>query len=653
MLLNISFVETLVNRILFIYQIRAVKICSLILVYTFIACFSLWLAYQLRFDFFIDGRASDSEYRDRIPYVILWVALLKLITLFFIRQYSGLISYFGTPDIVRIAKALVVTSAIIGVIRIAIVNYYMPIQEPQVASYYVPSRGIILIDFLLFFLLLVGFRVLCRVIREISTRPHEEGNTRIKAYRILIIGAGDVGADLAKELLNKRGLGRNPVAFLDDNPEKKNVRIHNIPVIGGLNCLEEVKYKLQIEEVIIAMPKASAKRIGEIINALQEARLKFTTVPSLDQMATGKVKVSQLRPVEFQDLLGREPVKIEREDIREMVENRVVLVTGAGGSIGSELCRQLATFNPERLLMVEQCEYLLFEIEQQLIEKGFAGIVRPLVANILDDERMSEIFEIFTPQIVFHAAALKHVPMMESQPSEAIKVNSFGTCRLARLSQREKVSRFVMISTDKAINPTSVMGASKRLAEMYLQALDGEKSNPTSFMAVRFGNVLGSSGSVIPTFKRQIAAGGPVRVTHPDVSRYFMTISEAVGLVLQCGSQGCGGEIFVLDMGQPVKIADLARELIQLSGLRPDEDIEIEYIGLRSGEKLYEELQHGEENIKPTKHQKIKCLISTPYSFEEFESRMHRLKGLLHGESRYKIKQTLKSVVPDYSPFPE
>lgn len=631
-------VEKIYGKLADIYQKRAVRTSVILLVYSVLSVVSLWTAYQLRFDFFVSVSEQEAPFQDNLWWVILWVLPIKIAVLALFRQYSGLLGYFGTPDLYRLAKAVCVGSAVVGIVRI------------QQASYVIPPRGVILIDLLLSFGFLAGFRISCRALREALVRP--TGPRSLDATRIVIIGAGDEGADLAKELLNKRGLGRLPIAFLDDDPTRITTRIHHIPVIGRPEDIGEIKEKLRIEEAVIAMPTAPAKRIGEIVKELQRLHLRFVTVPSLDQMTTGKVQVSNLRPVEIQDLLGRQPVKIEREPILNLLKSKVVLVTGAGGSIGSELCRQIGNFNPQRLVMIDHSEYLLFEIEQELLERGYGGTILPLVGNILDQERMAGIFERHKPDVVFHAAAMKHVPMMESQPSEAVKVNTFGTINLAELACEHKVDRFVMISTDKAINPTSVMGATKRLAEMYVQALsDSDKNQGTHFMAVRFGNVLGSSGSVIPTFNRQISGGGPVKVTHPEVTRYFMTIPEAVGLVLQCGTQGSGGEIFVLDMGEPIKIADLARQLIELSGLRPDEDIEIKFVGLRPGEKLFEELQHSAENTLETQHSKIMRFVCDPEPLEQLKARMAELESKQQSFERSTVKLMLKELVPEYKPF--
>ena len=439
-------------------------------------------------------------------------------------------------------------------------------------------------DFVFALVGLTGVRLLLRASREtLGSGRRGEGR---KSHRVGIVGAGDAGAVLAKELSLKPGYGLHPIAFFDDDKRKRHSRVHDIPVLGPPEKLLEVREKLEIKEVIIAMPSASARRVGEIVRLLRQAGLPCKTIPSLDQLALGQVKVSQLRNVEVEDLLGRERVELETDNIRQVLQGRVVMVTGAGGSIGSELCRQIAAFNPARLLLVDRSEPQLFQIEQELIASGHAESVVPLVGDITDRARMGQILSTFPTNVIFHAAAHKHVPMMEHQPGEAIKNNTLGTAQMADLALENGVDHFVLISTDKAINPTSVMGATKRLAEMYIQAMQAAYSTKTKFMAVRFGNVLGSSGSVIPVFRRQISEGGPVRVTHPDMTRYFMTIPEASMLVLQSATQGAGGEIFVLDMGKPIKIVDLARQMIELSGLKPDEDIRIEFTGTQRGEAV-------------------------------------------------------------------
>lgn len=593
---------------------------------------SLWFSYLLRFDF----QVPASE-RYRMLVVMGWVVPFKFGLLIFFRQFAGLLGYFGLPDLRRMVYYSVTTTA------------FITLAWLMTGGKAAPPRSVILADLLISLVLMAGGRLGLRVLRESYYSP--EGRSSKSARRVAIIGAGDVGSSLARELAVKRGLGMQPVIFFDDDKSKWRSRIHDIPVAGPPERLLDRNLNLRLDEAIIAMPSASARRIAEVVKILQQARLKFQTVPSLHQLASGKVKVSQLRSVEIQDLLGREPVELEMENIRGVLEDKVVMVTGAGGSIGSELCRQILEFNPRRLLLVDQSEVQLFLIEQELLERGYGSLILALVADILDETRVRYILERQRPEVVFHAAAHKHVPMMESQPSEAIKNNTVGTALLARMAVEHGVGRFVMISTDKAINPTNVMGATKRLAEIFLQALHAEQRGSTRFMAVRFGNVLGSSGSVIPTFQRQIAAGGPVKVTHRDVMRYFMTIPEACGLVLQSCAQGSGGEIFVLDMGEPVKIVDLARQLIELSGLVPDEDIAIEFTGLRPGEKLFEELSHQGENITATHHPKIMRFVATPESIENVRALIEELgRAVVHQEPN-QLKLLLQKGVPEYKPF--
>jgi len=449
-------------------------------------------------------------------------------------------------------------------------------------------------------------------------------------------------------------------------------------VVGRPEDIGRINGAATLAKAIIAMPSAPARRVQEVVKLFAKQGLKVETLPSIEELASGRVLTSRIRPVEVQDLLGRQAVELDSEGIRLSLVKRVVMVTGAGGSIGSELCRQIAAVNPARLLLVEQSEAALFLIEQELNEAGLGGVIVPLVADVLDRDRMQYIFDRYRPQVIFHAAAHKHVYLMERQPAEAIRNNAAGTRRLAELAAANGVEGFVLISTDKAINPTNVMGATKRLAELQLMALAAtaepvlgdppaapvasaasspsrapfdrrprEHTGPTKFMAVRFGNVLGSSGSVIPIFKRQIANGGPVTVTHPEVTRYFMTIPEAVGLVLQSFVLGRGGEIFVLDMGQPVKIVDLARQMIELSGFRVGEDIEIVFSGLKPGEKLFEELQHHSEAYTPTAHPRIMRFTSRAIvALDDVRALEERLFQLDSNQ----LKGELKRLVPEYRP---
>jgi FlaA1/EpsC-like NDP-sugar epimerase len=562
------------------------------------------------------------------------VIAFKIAILCCLGQFSGLLSYFSVPDLRRLFTACAFSC--VSLLLISSIG----------SGFYNDPRGMILIDSLISFAGLAAARLGVRVWRERRPGPGMSGQP---GRRVAIIGAGDAGAKLARELSGKRWFGLVPVVFFDDDAGKWESKVHDIRVAGRPELLIQEKYA--VDEVIIAMPSAPAKRMREVVKILQQAGLKFATVPSLDQLATGQLKVSQLRSVEIQDLLGRDPIQLETDNIRDILHNRVVMVTGAGGSIGSELCRQIAFFAPKKLLLVEQSVEQMLQIEEELFAAGHEDVAVAVVADVLDRSRLEFVFETYHPEVIFHAAAHKHVPMMEGQPSEAIKNNSFGTVSVAELALRYGTDRFVLISSDKAINPTNVMGATKRLAEIFIQSLHASQPGRTKFMAVRFGNVLGSSGSVIPTFKKQIAAGGPVTVTHPEMTRYFMTIPEAVGLVLQSAAQGEGGEIFVLDMGKPVKIVDLARQLIELSGFKPDEDIEIVFSGLRPGEKLFEELSHQGENIAPTHHPKIMRFVSQPQTLKGVREFLEQLAPQLDDSDIDPLKLMLKQAVPEYKPY--
>lgn len=589
-----------------------------------------WLAYQLRFDFSV-----PAEYETQLRAHWVWIIPMQLGWLLVFHQFFGIYKYFSIPEIRRLAYAMAFSGISLFSVRFFDLGFS-------------PPKGVILIQSMLGFLVLGGMRSAWRMVHEryFSRRNHACQRQR----KVAIIGAGDAGADLVRELYARPNLGLVPVAFFDDARHKWGSEIHGIPVVGPPDHIPRKKGQLGLEEVVIAMPSAPAKRIGEVVSLLQQAGLKHVTVPSVDQLTSGTVRISQLRPVNIEDLLGREAINLQLDEIGGVLKDRTALVTGAGGSIGSELCRQIAAFRPRCLLLVDQSEVQLFQIEQQLLKLGHGNIIVPIIADILDRPRMNAILRWYHPELIFHAAAHKHVTMMEIQPGEAIKNNSLGTAGLAQLALANGVERFVMISTDKAVNPTSVMGASKRLAEVFLQAFAREFPSRTKFAAVRFGNVLGSSGSVVPIFERQIAEGGPITVTHPEVVRFFMTIPEAVGLVLQSCTQGQGGEIFVLDMGKPVKIAELASQMIRLSGLEPERDIEIKYIGLRPGEKLYEELHHLQANCTGTAHPRIKRLTSEPVDFHSIRTQLHELSQALYTASPDELKVMLQDILEEYTP---
>jgi FlaA1/EpsC-like NDP-sugar epimerase len=612
--------------------------------YAVLLALAFWLSYQLRF-FDAAMESADAQvpaYLDQRAQLMPWVVLLKVGILWAVGHFRGFIAFFRLRDGIQLAGVLLISTGLL-------LGYTLVGRQGMEPPLPVPPRGVVLIDFNLSMLLLFTARVGIRAAVERRSSRAERGKP---SERVAIVGAGSAGAQLAAELLHRRGHGLNPVCFLDDDPAKLGLDVHGIPVAGSPSELAALRERHRFTKVILALPSASVRRVREVNAACSQLGLTTLAVPSLRELATGRVRAADLREVSLEDLLGREPAKLDDAGIAAILADKVVLVTGAGGSIGSEIARQVAARRPARLLILDQCEVLLYQIEQDLVSRGYGALVTPLVADVTDLVRMSAIFEKYIPQVVLHAAAHKHVPMMESQPGEALKNNALGTETVARLASESGAERFVLISTDKAINPTNAMGASKRLAEIAVQSLQGRPGNRTRLMAVRFGNVLGSSGSVIPLFRRQIAAGGPVTVTHPDVTRYFMTIPEAVGLVLQSATLGEGGEIFVLDMGEPMRIIDVARELIRLSGLRPDVDIEIRITGLRPGEKLFEELQHSGEAFAPTAHPRITRFLAQPMAWDGLDGFLARVRELVHAD-RDRCKLGVKELVPEYTPYLE
>jgi FlaA1/EpsC-like NDP-sugar epimerase len=436
------------------------------------------------------------------------------------------------------------------------------------------------------------------------------------------------------------------VGFIDDDPAKQGISIHGIPVLGTVEQLPGICNNEDIDEIAIAIPSATHQQLRRVIQVCEGTKIRFRTVPSITDIASGKFRVSQIRDVDINDLLGREVIELDLKLIEAFIKDKVILVTGAGGSIGSEMCRQICHFQPKLLLLVEQAENPLFYIERELRDSYADVETEAVVCNITDKVRIEEIFERYKPEVVIHAAAHKHVPLMELNPGEAIKNNTVGTMVVADASDHFNSKNFVMISTDKAVNPTSIMGSSKRIAEMYIQDLD--RTSDTHFVTVRFGNVLGSEGSVVPIFKKQIAEGGPVTVTHPEMKRYFMTIPEASQLVLQAATMGKGGEIFVLDMGEPVKIVDLARELITLSGFKVGEDIEILYTSVRPGEKLFEELRIKGEDMQTTRHPKISIWKNLPMDRKQLRAGIGQLTQIADSQELVKIVDKVKELVPEY-----
>ncbi|MFZ5753339.1 MAG: polysaccharide biosynthesis protein [Bacillota bacterium] len=544
-----------------------------------IGVFAFYSAFYIRFD-------------GQIPEVFLsvfnkfWLlyALIKITTFYFLGVYKRIWRYAGIRDLL-----VVVNSVSVSILVLITLGYYLRETVP---------RSVYILTWMLDMIMAGGIRVVPKIYYERSLKlvPRD-------AKHLLVIGAGDAGVLVVKELQRQALASLIPIGFIDDDTAKQNIKIMGIPVLGTRAELEQVIKENDIQQVLIAMPSAPGKVIREIVEKCRALRVPVRTLPRMYDIINGQISVDLIREVKLEDLLGREPVKLDMERIAETIRHKRVLVTGAGGSIGSELCRQICRYDPKEIVLLGHDENPIFEIELELRSKYPNLKIYSIIADVKDKNRIIQIFSEKRPEIVFHAAAHKHVPLMEYSPGEAFENNIIGTKNVAEASDRFSVETFVLISTDKAVNPTSVMGATKRIAEIIIQYM--AEMSKTKFVAVRFGNVLGSRGSVIPIFQEQIRQGGPITVTHPEMRRYFMTIPEAVQLVLQAASMAQGGEIFVLDMGEPVKIVDMAKELIRLSGLEPEKDIAIQFTGIRPGEKLYEELLTSEEDTTATKHKRI------------------------------------------------
>jgi FlaA1/EpsC-like NDP-sugar epimerase len=603
------------------YKVRQLVLVILdIILINLVAIMSLKLTFNM---------APPIEYVELLKKTLLIYTLASVWVLYSFKCYKSLWRYASVEELNSIFLAIMTTAIIIYPLSIAL-KFNFPIS-----FYIVNTFGLICAT--------GGIRLGYRTIRRLKIR-HNLSKT---ASRVLVIGGGSAGAMVVKELFANPQLNKLPVGIIDDDVSKVGRSIHNIPILGISNDIKDIVKQKNIDEIIFAISSASQKEKKRIIDICKESKCKLKTLPGVYEIIDGQVDIKKIRDVDIEDLLGRDSIKVNLEEISGYLSDHVVLVTGGGGSIGSELCRQIARFKPKELIILDIYENNAYEIQQQLIRKyGDRLNLKTVIASVRDTKRMDEILNTYKPSVVFHAAAHKHVPLMENSPSEAIKNNIFGTLNVAKLSDKHNVKRFVLISTDKAVNPTNIMGVTKRAAEMIIQTIN--KESKTEFVAVRFGNVLGSNGSVIPLFKKQIEEGGPITVTHPDIIRYFMTIPEAVQLVIQAGAMAKGGEIFVLDMGEPVKITDLAKDLIKLSGFEPDIDIKIKFTGLRPGEKLYEELLMAEEGLTNTEHKKI--FIGKPIDIDKkmIKENLELLQEIVKNEDIELIEYVIKKLVPTY-----
>ena len=574
----------------------------------------------------------ESQYLHRVNILIGSMILIGLAIFITFRLYHSLWQFASIIELKNIIFASIM-SAIANILICELTGNPLP-------------RSCYFIYFLLLVLMVGGSRFIYRFIRLYAARQNIRGRKEQRPLeKVMIIGAGVAGEKVYKEILGSKSIYKEVICFIDDEPSKWNRTIHGVSIYGGRDKIIEAVNKYKIEEIMVAMPSASKRDLIDIFNICKETKCKLKKLPGIYQFINEDVHISDLKEVEIQDLLGRDPIKVNLADIMGYVTDKVVMVTGGGGSIGSELCRQIAANKPKQLIIVDIYENNAYDIQLELKHNYPELNLETLIASVRNEVKVNKLFEIYHPDIVYHAAAHKHVPLMEDSPNEAIKNNVFGTLNVARAADKYNAQKFILISTDKAVNPTNVMGATKRLCEMIVQTYN--KRSQTEYVAVRFGNVLGSNGSVIPIFKRQIKEGGPVTVTHPDIIRYFMTIPEAVSLVLQAGAYAKGGEIFILDMGEPVRIADMAKNLIKLSGYEPDVDIKIEYTGLRPGEKLYEELLMEEEGLQDTPNHMIH--IGKPIEMNEdtFVERLINLKEAAYGETD-DIRSLIKELVPTY-----
>ena len=611
----------------------------------FLLSASIYFAHLIRFDFTIPQNHSILLYQ-----ILPFVLIIKIVCFYFFDLYRGMWRYTSIADLLNIIKASSVSSLVI--ICLILFSHSRFIGFP---------RSVFIMDWCFTILLISGYRLCIRLYFEritndkTSSIPTHQVLTMFfkkmaETKRLLIIGAGNGGEKIYREIHDNARLQYTVVGFLDDDFSKVGKKIHGIPVLGQIIDIKRIARKLNADEALIAIPSATSEQMRKILTHCRKSGVKFKTIPGIGELINGKVTVNAIREVDYRDLLGRDVIRLDEDKIGAYLQGQCVMVTGAGGSIGSELCRQIGRYKPDSIVMYERAESPLYEIEHEL-KQDFVDIKTiPLLADIQNKEQLEKAFEAYRPQTVFHAAAYKHVPMLEMQPWKAVDNNIQGTANLVEITNKFNVERFVFVSTDKAVRPVNIMGASKRIAEMLIQSQNGCGLSHTKFMTVRFGNVVGSVGSVVPLFKKQIKKGGPVTVTHPEVTRFFMTIPEACQLILQAGAMGKGGEIFLFDMGTSIKIDDMARDLIRLSGFEPDVDIKIEYIGLRPGEKLSEELVIEGEDVIPTSHEKIMVLKGMDCNLEILNGNINTLIQIANDQNIEKIKAKLQKIVAEYRP---
>lgn len=606
-------------------QDKRIRMIILVLVDICIICLASFLGLYIRYDMSILN--IPEKYAVVVQNYLPAYVCATIVIFWGFRLYTTMWSVAGIREIFQIIVACG-TALLIQIAGMMFLNYRVP------RSYYLIS-----------FASLCGMEILARLSYRIFFVLINNGFQKKTGKRFMIVGAGDAGTLVLKELVSSRMTEGKAVCFVDDDKNKIGKILNGVPVAGNRWDIPQLVKKYEVDEIYITMPTAPAKNRKEIIEICRETDCEVKILPGIYQLLNGEVVTDRLRSVEIEDLLGRDPVRVDLDEIMNYVQGQTILVTGGGGSIGSELCRQIAKHNPKQLIIFDIYENNAYDIQMELKETHPELNLVVLIGSVRNTHRIESVFEKYRPDIVYHAAAHKHVPLMEDSPNEAVKNNVFGTYKTARAADKYGTKRFVLISTDKAVNPTNIMGATKRICEMIIQMMNARSK--TDFVAVRFGNVLGSNGSVIPLFKKQIEQGGPVTVTHPDIIRYFMTIPEAVSLVLQAGAYAKGGEIFVLDMGEPVKILDLAKNLIRLSGYVPNEDIMIEFTGLRPGEKLYEELLMNEEGLQETANKLIHIGRPIEFDTDKFERQLRELYSVANRDSD-NIKDVVQQIVPTY-----